>query len=482
MRDGMYLLIMDNGKTNQFGKIQYGVAIRHRNPLLCTLSHLAFYFFYRWNIAREPHPTFKRRQDWYKIHVLKEGDRTSPLSYETQLSWTNDVFNAAKVTSLRKTNLGRRQGARHAELDGVSESQIQRAGRWNHDALSGCYLSHIPRKFVRSIAGFQPAGHGDYFIPRAMVEPPKSVVRLVWPWVDEALTWFDSNEPPLPPSGGAGGDDRDLDADECDLAGKGFLRLLVQLRTILLQDSIFFRNEFPQHPLWNDPVFRNRDYLSFARELELSVAQNVEEPQDVLIRRALPLFAERLTAFEQSFNQTTKQWGQKTYSEIRQLHTTVQDILTGRIPVRLQAPLPPLSGVASASVSASASASATPSESPTTPYATPDSSPHADPDPNPDSNPTLSSPILCGDASNSGAAGGGIILLQGPEAARPPGPEPPYRMSRTIQTVDDLWRCEPSGSHSGARNQALDGRVVTGEAFKYAEFECVKGRPDYLVF
>ena len=359
------------------------------------------------------------------------------MSYETQLSWTNDVFNAAEVTSLRKTNSGRRQGARHPELDGVIESQIQRAGRWNHDALSGCYLSHIPRKFVRSIAGFQPAGHGDYFIPRAMVEPPKSVVRLVWPWVDEALAWFDSKEPPLPPSG-AGSDDRDLDADECDLAGKGFLRLLVQLRTILLQDSVFFRNEFPQHPLWNDPVFRNRDYLSFARELELSVAQNVEEPQDMLIRRALPLLADRLTVFEQSFNQTTKQWAQKTYSEIRQLRTTVEDILTGRIPVRLQAPLPPFSGAASAS------ASATPSESPTTgpdttPYATPDPSPRADPNPDPDSNPTVSSPILCGDASNSGA-GGGLILLQGPEATRPPSSEPPYRMSRTIQTVDDLWR------------------------------------------
>ena len=56
------IMLMDNGKTNQLGRIEYGAAMRHRNPLLCTMGHMAFYLFYRWNITGEPPPCFRRRQ------------------------------------------------------------------------------------------------------------------------------------------------------------------------------------------------------------------------------------------------------------------------------------------------------------------------------------------------------------------------------------------------------------------------------------
>jgi hypothetical protein len=73
-----------------------------------------------------------------------------------------------------------------------------------------------------------------------MVETLQSVVQIIWPWADEALAWFNLKEPP---SGVI--DCYDPDANERGLAGKGFLHLLVRLRIILLQDSVFFRNEFP---------------------------------------------------------------------------------------------------------------------------------------------------------------------------------------------------------------------------------------------
>jgi len=56
------ILIMSNGKTNPMGRIEYATVMRHRNPLLCTISHTAFYLFWRWNIVREPHPEFRQRQ------------------------------------------------------------------------------------------------------------------------------------------------------------------------------------------------------------------------------------------------------------------------------------------------------------------------------------------------------------------------------------------------------------------------------------
>jgi len=67
------------------------------------------------------------------------------------------MFTGAKVTSLKKTHAGRSQGAKHAELKGVNGGQIRRAGRWNSDALTNCYLTHLPRKFIRSMADFSPS-------------------------------------------------------------------------------------------------------------------------------------------------------------------------------------------------------------------------------------------------------------------------------------------------------------------------------------
>ena len=123
-----HVCILDNGKTNQAGRIEYGAVVRHKNPLLCTTSQLAFYLFYRWNIVREQVPRFQRRQQWYDLHLLRGSKSTSPMSYEVQLEWTNKMFDDASISSLKKTH-GRGAGARAGELSGASESQIRRAGR-----------------------------------------------------------------------------------------------------------------------------------------------------------------------------------------------------------------------------------------------------------------------------------------------------------------------------------------------------------------
>jgi hypothetical protein len=46
------IMIMDNTMNPQ-GRLECGAVVRHRNPLLCTMAHTAFYLFYRWNIACE---------------------------------------------------------------------------------------------------------------------------------------------------------------------------------------------------------------------------------------------------------------------------------------------------------------------------------------------------------------------------------------------------------------------------------------------
>jgi hypothetical protein len=155
----------------------------------------------------------------------------------------NRVFAAINITTLKKTHIGRSQGARQAELQGVEEGQIRRAGRWNNDALSNCYLTHLPQKFLRTMAGFEPSNQGNYYLPRAKIAPPRALVQAVWPWVDEWLDWFKSfNDQDKK-------DEQQGKEEDCnDMAAQGFLRLLDQLRTILLQDSVLLHEQFPHHP------------------------------------------------------------------------------------------------------------------------------------------------------------------------------------------------------------------------------------------
>jgi hypothetical protein len=48
-------------KENQHGRLETAGALRHRKPLICMLSALAFYLLYRWDLTDEPFPDFSRR-------------------------------------------------------------------------------------------------------------------------------------------------------------------------------------------------------------------------------------------------------------------------------------------------------------------------------------------------------------------------------------------------------------------------------------
>ncbi|KAF2174917.1 hypothetical protein K469DRAFT_702412 [Zopfia rhizophila CBS 207.26] len=77
---------------------------------------------------------FRQRELWYNLHLIKGKYVAKKMAYDTQLDWINKMF---------------------------TEANIRRAGRWNNDALINCYLTHLPRKFMRSMAGFSPKREGE---------------------------------------------------------------------------------------------------------------------------------------------------------------------------------------------------------------------------------------------------------------------------------------------------------------------------------
>ena len=79
------IMVMDQGKTNQFGKREYAACIRNKDVITCPVSALAFYLFYRWHHGGESFPDFTSRRHWYDIFLLKGRDERREIAYDTQL-------------------------------------------------------------------------------------------------------------------------------------------------------------------------------------------------------------------------------------------------------------------------------------------------------------------------------------------------------------------------------------------------------------
>jgi len=276
--------VMGQGKTNQHGRLEYGAALRHRDHRSCLIGTLAVYLFWRWHCSGEAFPCFRQSEDWYNIKVLKRDNLhiSEPLSDSTAASWTRRLYSQAGIRSSKVTHAGRVSGARLAELNGVSEDQIRRGGRWNADQMTGCYLTTLPRGFMRGIADFDPEWPTSYFLPREAVAPPATLLCQVWPdldrWQAAHLERADATERVEP-----------------NLAAGGFLELLQRLRSVFLQDSVLWRQEFPRHPIFQDPLFQTADYRAFELSVRGALAVAIEEdPHSLAIRKAVPALNDRL--------------------------------------------------------------------------------------------------------------------------------------------------------------------------------------------
>jgi len=182
------------------------------------------------------------------------------------------------VASQKKTHLSRSSGAKTAELKGVSEDQIRRAGRWNQEQMVGCYLNSLPRKFMRTMAG-HPAQTGCFEVPRAGVAPPSVLLSMIWPQLDDWKGRFG-----LQPG------------QVNDLAAMGVTNLLFYLREVVLQDSVAMRARFPDSPVWNHAVFQHEAYEVFAQRMRAAVGDDEgQRPSRLgLLAQAVPALADYL--------------------------------------------------------------------------------------------------------------------------------------------------------------------------------------------
>lgn len=144
-------------------------------------------------------------------------DRLKEISYQTQNRAYKKVFAKVGVLSSSTTHTNRGTAARECDTSGVPENQLKRIGRWESETMVVSYLTSLPDKAMRSLAGFLPDSSGTYYLKRANVEPPEELKRLIFPDVEKWQAAFKEGKV------------------QRDVAGPNFLELLVNLRTVLLQ-------------------------------------------------------------------------------------------------------------------------------------------------------------------------------------------------------------------------------------------------------
>jgi len=190
-----------------------------------------------------------------------------------------DLFKKLGIHSTHFTHASRAAAAGHLEGSGVQQDQIRRAGRWSHDKMNDCYLTGLPMESLRAFAGFS-VSKGSYFIRRNTVEPSLELQKMIFPMAD---IWLDRLQR--------------LDGCQEDLAGMGFLKLLIYARLVILQDSVLMQPKFPNLDIWKLPVFQTTEYYAFAEELRNSMSA-VADPLDIRLQACVPIINEKLTLLQ----------------------------------------------------------------------------------------------------------------------------------------------------------------------------------------
>ncbi|OXV05154.1 hypothetical protein Egran_07078 [Elaphomyces granulatus] len=93
-------------------------------------------------------------------------DATHPLDATTQRHWIRETFKKIGYASTQTSHSGRKSGAQWAEIAGVNDEEIRRAGKWND-------IPNLPHNFIRTVADHPNEGH--YFVDRAQIQPPVSL-------------------------------------------------------------------------------------------------------------------------------------------------------------------------------------------------------------------------------------------------------------------------------------------------------------------
>lgn len=206
------------------------------------------------------------------------------LTPQTANDWTRRFYEKSGIKTTKASHAPRVASSQNADIAGVHEGQIRRAGRWNNgDQLTGCYLTSLPLEFMRAVADFDPEWSGSYFIARSTAKPPGRLLARVFPGLDY---WKEQHDAPESSPFAA--------TVQQDKAAGAFLELLAWLREVVLQDAAFLKPLFPNHPIFRDPLFRDPEFEQYAARVRDICSQAHEDSHQTAIEKTIPSVTEKL--------------------------------------------------------------------------------------------------------------------------------------------------------------------------------------------
>ena len=158
-----------------------------------------------------------------------------PIKDKNFTTAVKEILKKLEIPSKHFQHLGRMFGNMNLQFLEIDEDFIRMLGNWSINIRDQCYSTQLPLKAMRAAAGFVK-NDGRYYNPRATVDPPKELEKLVFPFVEEQL---EKVKGACENAGGRKGGDY-LGAARC------FLEMLLRLRTIILQDAAALKVLHPE--------------------------------------------------------------------------------------------------------------------------------------------------------------------------------------------------------------------------------------------
>jgi hypothetical protein len=153
--------ICNQGKHLECGQTQHAATWRHKDPLKCPVSMLAWLLFWRFEQTHEEFPDYTVRRRWFFRHILPaEKDRNKGISDSHYAGAIIDAYHLVgiplpRIALLKKRHTGRKFGARFLQRRGVSREDIGAHGGWSDGKIYNfVYLFQVDETAKQVGAGF----------------------------------------------------------------------------------------------------------------------------------------------------------------------------------------------------------------------------------------------------------------------------------------------------------------------------------------
>jgi hypothetical protein len=110
---------------------------------------------------------------------IKSPCQAQEWSYSSHRESIGKALSSPGIKYNKKAHINSGSSARMADNVCANMNQIRRQGRWNNTNIIGAYLTNVPRKLVRSMAGFPTYGR-FFYLARAALDPPTSLCKKLF--------------------------------------------------------------------------------------------------------------------------------------------------------------------------------------------------------------------------------------------------------------------------------------------------------------